>query len=137
MLLLKSTFQNQIIWNFFIRLVLVILEGNQAQNLTLQYCGREIINKDLGPVLCLHCRIVIFGVGASNRTLEPIFAHDLVKTSEILQDPGFNVVFLDVHSQLLGEKSLNVREMIVLNLAATLINLLHHVGVDKRLHILA
>lgn len=67
--------------------------------------------------------------------LEPIFAQDLVETGEILPEPGFNVVFFEVHSQLLGVKSLKVREMIILQCDATPIDLLQNVGVGRRLQI--
>lgn len=49
--------------------------------LGLQRCGREVINYDLGAILRLHYRILLFDLGVSHHMLEPIVAHDLVKTS--------------------------------------------------------
>lgn len=52
--------------------------------LGLQHCGLEVINQDLGAILCLHYLIVLFDLGVSHHMFVPIVAHDLVKTSKIL-----------------------------------------------------
>ena len=55
-------FHNKVIKRAFSHLVFAIRQDDQELSPTLQYFWREVFNQDLGPVLRLHFRILIYNL---------------------------------------------------------------------------